>query len=281
MKKVLPLLACALISPNIFANTCAQQIKIREIHLTEQRIEVETKKEGVTFGKIMDCLHVNSERLGDLKFKKPSKEEAAVSFGKGQQITISRGEYEPFFWTASYQHSAESLTGNGVNLMQIAHHLTLTRKNRLGRSLFLDLTGGIVVTRAHLISPDSQNDAANDLAAAGGLRLWFQLPRSNEIYMATDFDRFYTFDNNGDKFVYRGHLKLGWEGQVATGFSLGAFAGVNSLVENGGLAEEFGGMMKFTYYNFSFSYRPMYERIETEDSELKGFRHTLALRLEF
>lgn len=264
------------------ANTCAQQMKIREIHLTEERIEVETKKEGVTFGKIMDCLHVNSERLGDLKFKKPSKSEASVSFGKGQLVTVSKGEYDPFYWTVGYQHNTENLSGDSdLDLMLLSHHFTLTRKNRIGRSLFFDLIGGIVVTRAHLSEPDTQNDSANDWAPTGGLRLWYQLARSQEIYLLSDFDRFYKFDSEGDEFVYRGHVRLGWEGRVGPGFSLGATAGLNTLLEDGAPAEEIGGLTKFTYYDFSLSYRFMYERVKTDETDVSGFRHTFAFLYQF
>ena len=282
MKNLILVTAIVFATPSAFANTCAEQMKIREIHLTEERIEVETKKEGVTFGKIMDCLHINRERLGDLKFKKPSKEEGAVSFGKGQLITVSKGEYDPFFWTLAYHHSTENLSDDDdLRLLQLSHHFTLTKKNRIARSFFVDLMGGIVVTRAHLTEPDTQYDAANDWAPTAGLRFWFQLPRNSEIYLLSDFDRFYTFDNDGDEFVYRGHVKLGWEGQVGTGFSIGAFAGMNTLLEDGAPAEEFGGLAKFTYYDLSFSYRPMYERVKTDDSDVSGFRHTFAFLYQF
>lgn len=282
MKKFILSAAVFAVSQLASANTCAEQMKIREIHLTEERIEVETKKEGVTFGKIMDCLHVNSERLGDLKFKKPSKAEAAVSFGKGQRVTVSKGEYFPFWWTLSYQHVTENLSGDSeLELQLLSHHFTLTRKNRLARSLFVDVMGGLVLTRAHLIEPDTQVDAANDWAPTAGLRMWYQLPRNNEIYLMSDFDRFYTFDTSGDKFVYRGHVRFGWEGQLQTGFSLGAFGGLNTLLEDGAPAEEFGGLAKFTYYNLSLSYRLMYERVKTDDTDVNGFRHTFAFLYQF
>lgn len=282
MNKFLFVFSILILSRGVHSNTCAQQIKVRGIFLTEQRIEIETKKEGVTFGKIMDCLHANRENLGDMKFKKPSKKEAAVSFGIGQRVTVSRGEYEPFYWTAAYQHHSENLSGDDdLDLTIISHHLTLTRKNPLSRSLFLDVTGGLIFTRAHLAEPDTQYDAANDVAPTFGLRLWYQLPRNHEIYLGTHSDRFYTFDNSGDKFVYRAHMKLGWEGQVARGFSLGANAGFNTLLEDGGPAEEFGGLMKFTYYNVSLSYQLQYERIENEETDVKGFRHIISFLAQF
>lgn len=282
MKKFVLLAAAVAVSPVASANTCAEQMKIRGIYLTEERIEVETKKEGVTFGKIMDCLHVNSERLGDLKFKKPSKEEAAVSFGKGQRVNVSKGEYFPFWWTLSYQHSTENLSGDSdLELQILSHHITLTRKNRLARSLFIDFMGGLVVSRAHLIHPDTQYDAANDWAPAAGARLWFQLPRNHEIYLNTNFDRFYKFDTDGDEFVYRGHLNLGWDGQVSQGLFLGLSGGLNTLLEDGGPAEEFGGSVRFTHYDLSLSYRIQYERVELETDDVNGFRHTFAFQYQF
>lgn len=282
MHTLIPAIILLFVSHGLVAGTCSQQLKVREIHLTEQRIEVETKKEGVTFGKIMECLHANSENLGDLKFKKPSKKEAAVSFGIGQRLTISRGEYEPFFWTAAYQHAFENLSDaqDDVDFSLVSHHFSLTRKNPLKRSLFLDVTGGIVFTRAHLSEPDTQYDSANDLAFTGGARLWYQLPKSHEIYVSTHLDRFYKFGNEGDLFVYRAHFNLGWEGQVLPGFSIGGYGGFNTL-KVGGPAEEFGGLLKFTYYNLSLSYRPQYERVDLKNDDVKGFRHAFSFLAQF
>lgn len=282
MNKFILLAASLLLISVARANTCAQSMKVKEIHLTEERIEIETKKEGVTFGKIMHCLDVNSERLGDLKFKKPSKEEAKVSFGKGQRVTVSKGEYDPFWWTLSYQHNSEYLYGDDdLKFLLLSHYFSLTKKFRIARSFFLDLTGGVVVSRGHLIDPDVQFDASNDWAPAGGLRFWYQLPRNQEIYLQSEFDRFYSFDLSSDEFVYRGHLRFGWEGQVARGFSLGATAGINTLLEDGTPAEEYGGSMKFTYYDLSLSYRFLFERVAIAEDDVTGSRHTFSFSYQF
>lgn len=274
------------ITSSTYAGVCTESIGLKNVFLSEKRVEVVTKVEGVTLDLIIKCLRANSEQVGDFKFEKPSKEEGAKVFPKGKTVVVSRDEYDPHHWIFSYRHNSEHLSDssdtNDVRLLQVSQTLKITRKNRQSENVSLDVFGGLVLTRAHLVEPDSPMDAANDAAPTAGLRYRIRTAPRQEFHFGLDADRFYIIDTDGDdKFIYRGHFRLGWEGMLTDQLTIGLNGALNSLVEDGGLGYETGLHLKFRIDNFYFTLGSQYETVALDDATVRGLAHAFALEILF
>ncbi len=282
MKISSALLVIVAISTSAFGGVCKDSIRLKGVYLTEKRVEVETKKDGVTFAQIIDCLRANSEQVGDFNFEKPTKEAGAKTFPAGKRVIVSKNEYDPHHWIFSYRHQAESLSGNSdVKIHFISQMLKLTRKNRLSDNVVLDVSGGVVISRAHLVNPDSAIDAANDVAATGGLRLRIRTSERQEFALSADADRFYILETNDDKFIYRGHARLGWEGTVSDLLVIGLHGGINALTEGGSVGSEGGVQFRFRFDQLTLFLGSQYESIALKEESIRGFAHSLGMEILF
>ncbi len=284
MKFISTLFIISAISSTAFAGECTESLRLKSVFLTEKRVEVVTKKDGVTFDTIIKCLRANSEQVGDFRFEKPSKEEGEKTFPAGKTVVVSRDEYDPHHWIFVYRHNSEHLSddSNEVKLLQVSQSLILTYRNRQTENTWLNLSGGLLLTRAHLVEPDTAMDAANDAAPTAGLSLIIRTAPRQQFHFTANADRFYTIDTDGDdKFIYRGHALLGWNGILTEQLTIGLHGGVNSLVEDGGLGTEIGGQFKFRIDNFSFNLGTQYETVALEEESVRGFAHTFGMEILF
>lgn len=286
MKYICFTLLVSVISTSAFAGVCTDAIALKSVFLSEKRVEVVTKKDDVTLDLIIKCLRANSEQVGDFRFEKPSKEEGAKVFPKGKTVVVSRDEYDPHHWIFSYRHNSEHLSDssdtNDVRLLQVSQTLKITRKNRQSENTSLDVFGGLVLTRAHLIEPDTAMDAANDAAPTAGLRFRVRTAPRQEFHFGLDADRFYIIETDGDdKFIYRGHARLGWEGMLTDQLTIGISGGLNALVQDGGLGYETGLQFKYRIDNFTFNLGSQYETVALEDATVRGLAHSFGLEILF
>ncbi len=272
------------ITSSAFAGECTDSLRLKSVFLSEKRVEVVTKKDGVTFDTIIKCLRANSEQVGDFKFEKPTKEEGEKTFPAGKTVVVSRDEYDPHHWVFSYRHNSEHLSDDdsGLKGLQVSQALTLTYRNRQTENTWFNLTAGLLLTRSHLIEPDAAFDAANDAAPTAGVSLIIRTAPRQQFNFTSFADRFYIIDTDGDdKFIYRIHGRLGWEGMLNDQFSVALHGGVNSLVEDGGIAPEIGGQLKFRIDNFTFNLGTQYETITLNEDSVQGFAHVFGLDILF
>lgn len=282
MKMKILLAGLSALSMSAFGGVCSDSIRIKGVYMTEKRVEVETKKDNVSLAQIITCLRANSDELGGFRFEKPSKEDGKKTFKLGKRVMISRDEYDPHHWIFSYRHTSELLRGpDSFKQQQISQILRLTRKNRLSENLILDVFGGIVISRGHLINPDAAADAANDVAPQGGLRLRIRTAPKQEFSFGLETDRFYYIDTTRDTFAYRGHFRIGWEGMISDAFSVAPGAGVNKLSKTGSMGQEIGLQFKFRVDHFTFVVGSQYETVGIKDATLRGFAHSAGLELLF
>lgn len=263
---------------------CSKLIKLRDVHMTEKRVEVVAIHEGVTYGRIIECLTLNSDQIGDLRFKTPTPELSGKKFARGQRIIISKHNYDPFNWVARYRYVSEAVDGDGdLSFTQHAHDVTLFRKLPLERGAYLDIGLGMRFSRAFIEAPEVYSQGENDFSAIGEARLRFLLPHENQISLGMELDRHLVVRGgvNDEAFFMRYLAGLGWEKVLFDQLTVGLSGGTNFMEGELSPGIQFGGELRYRIDNFHFGYRYRFLRVKTMNSNDEVHGHTASLSVEF
>ncbi len=265
MRQIIYILLFVSFSTAAFAESkCSQAIKITRIYYTEKRIELMVKKTGVSYRQILNCLNYNSSKLGDMKFTKPTKNEAKKKFKAGDKVVVSKDRFEYFRWEIQSQVTGEQVNGlDEMDLNIFFGQIKLVRKLPVGKYSYFNLGLGLQFSTSVIEGDDITSRYRNDASPVGLLNFTHILDTGHRLFGEISSDRVAVVEpGTGSRlrryqFSHRFTHLAGADFIVADGMHLGLFGGVNHLFRDGAIQPVFGTKLsqQFGQYNLGLRYR--------------------------